>query len=709
FFLWVHYFDPHAPYAPPEPYRSKYAEGPYDGEIDYADEQIGKLLAVLTEIGVRDRTLVIVVSDHGEGLGQHGEQTHSLLVYDSTLHVPMILSGPPPFPQGRVVHDQVCLTDIMPTVLELVGLPAPKGLDGVSLLEPVGTLRPTICIETLASMLMHGWAPLIGIRRADYKFILAPEKEVYDLHADPLEQDNLHARQATRALELYQELIRLVGSDDPYTATAVRQDQSMDEETRLRLEGLGYVASGSAQADDPAALPDPKRMIGQWERVQHAVNLKLAGRLKEAVKILEDAVEKVPADIYARQNLAGCYGIMGEREKAIAVIEPALKFCHEDTRLLVTKADLHLSKNEIQAAQAIYEQVKKAEPENTEVLLALARISYLRGAVDEALAELQKIVEINPGTGGPPAYNLMGMIHVRAGRLDEARAAYQAALKIDGLNGPAHDGLANVLIAERNYDDAMKHLQLALRFSPLQLDAMATLGGLYREKGALGWAAFWCQQALALNPKFPAALNNLGLIRRQEGDLDKAEALYREAIAAAPRMAAPHLNLAQLLLDRNDERNAGAEFLAAVKADPNDVHALTNFATFAYRRSRLKEAAGLYQRAAHLQPDYALPHKYLGLIYAHLGRPRASIRHLEKALELAPDDADADNMRQVVATMQAQVAAQPDRADAPLTPPATPGLTPPTASDPAAPAAAVDTADGQRDADRAAAGGGPTP
>ncbi len=357
FFFWVHYFDPHAPYAPPEPYRTNYARGLYDGEIDYADEQIGKLLGVLDEIGVRDRTLVIFVSDHGEGLGQHGEQTHSLLVYDSTLHVPMIFSAPPPFPQGRVVHDQVCLVDVMPTVLDLLGMPVPEELDGVSLLRKVRDVRPSICIETLATMVMHGWAPLIGVRRQDHKFILAPERELYDLQRDPLEETNLHQSKAELAKELYQELLELVGSDDPYMATAVGQDLTMDEETRRKLESLGYIASGSAVDEPPETLPDPKVMVYHWEIVQHGVNLKLAGRVKQAVKILEVALEKVPRDVYARQGLSGCYSLMGEYAKALELIEAALEFSEKDNPLLITKASLHVGLNQIQKGMDIYDQI----------------------------------------------------------------------------------------------------------------------------------------------------------------------------------------------------------------------------------------------------------------------------------------------------------------------------------------------------------------
>ncbi|MBN1854139.1 MAG: sulfatase-like hydrolase/transferase [Pirellulales bacterium] len=672
FFFWIHYFDPHAPYAPPEPYRTGYARNPYDGEIDYADEQIGKLLDVLDEIGVRDRTLVIFVSDHGEGLGQHGEQTHSLLVYDSTLHVPMIFSAPPPFPQGRVVHDQVCLVDVMPTVLDLLGLPLPDHLDGVSLLRKVQDVRPAICIETLASMVLHGWAPLIGIRQADYKFILAPERELYDLHRDPLEVTNLHQTKTEIAKKFYHQLLDIVGSDDPAIATAVDQDLSMDEETRHKLEALGYVGSGTAEDKPPETLPDPKVMVYHWETVQHGVQLRLAGQVQEAVDILEKALEKASRDVYSRQNLSNCYAMMGDYDKAIEVLEPALQLPQKDNSVFASKATLLLNFNKIKEAEAIYQQILKEEPENTEAMLGLARISYLQGDADAAIEKLQEIIKLNPGTAGPIANNQIGMIHLHAGRYDEARQAYQSSLKIDGLNGQAHDGIANVLLAEEKYEEAMDHLQLALRFNPVQLDAMASLGGLYRKKGELEAGAAWCQRALSINSQFPAALNNLGLIYRQQDKLQEAEECYRKAIEAAPRLAPPRLNLAALLLEKKDESGAVEQYAAAVRVNPNHALALVNLATFHFRQNQLTEASRLLERAVKLKPDYAMAHKYLGLIYANIDRPKDSIPHLQKALEYDSDDPEADNLRQLIKKMQALAAEQSDEHKTPSSSPDNP-------------------------------------
>ncbi|MCP5113163.1 MAG: sulfatase-like hydrolase/transferase, partial [bacterium] len=202
FFMWIHYFDPHAVYLAPEPFRTEYKDNPYNGEIAYADSQIGALLASLEQMGVRDKTLVIYTSDHGEGFGEHGEKTHSLLVHDATVHVPMILNAPQGLPGGKVVRREVSLVDVAPTVLSLLGEPATGEMDGIDLTRPPAPGERGVVIETIASMTLHGWAPLIGIRRSDYKYIQAPRPELYDLEDDPRELENIHDESPETVAEL---------------------------------------------------------------------------------------------------------------------------------------------------------------------------------------------------------------------------------------------------------------------------------------------------------------------------------------------------------------------------------------------------------------------------------------------------------------------------------------------------------------------------
>jgi choline-sulfatase len=263
FFLWAHLYDPHRPYDPPEPFRSRYAD-PYVGEIAFADSQIGRLLEQLEAHDLLDRTLLIVAADHGESLGEHGERDHGIFIYQSVIRVPLIMRGPGIAP-GRI-GEVVRLTDVMPTVLDLLGIPAPA-LDGVSLVDLMRGRRGDLDREAYAESLYpqrFGWSPLRALRQGRYKFIEAPRPELYDLHRDPFEERNLYDERRPMADALAQRLA-VIGDREP--APGGRAEAGLvSPALQQRLAALGYVGSVSPRALPEAAdLPDPKDCIGFFQ------------------------------------------------------------------------------------------------------------------------------------------------------------------------------------------------------------------------------------------------------------------------------------------------------------------------------------------------------------------------------------------------------------------------------------------------------------
>jgi arylsulfatase A-like enzyme/Tfp pilus assembly protein PilF len=502
FFLWVHYFDPHAAYLPPEPFRGDYADDPYDGEIAYVGSQIGALLSELEELGLRERTLVVYTSDHGEGLGEHGEQTHSLLTYDATLRVPLIFNAPSRLPRGRVVHRQTSLVDVVPTALALLGEEVPDDLDGENLTRPPEPVPRPVYFETVASMTLHGWAPLVGVRRSDYKYVLAPTPELYDLRSDPRELDNLHEERPAIVDELKQALIELAGGD-PLLAAQVPANLELDPETRKQLASLGYVQT-VAEGGGSAALRelDPKEMIHHWERVQEGIHLRAQGRLDEALPILEECVAEVEGDIFARTVLAAAYHARGEYDRALELYRGSAEMEPNDEGIPLGIAQVHMARGELEEAEAAIRTALAIEPESAAAYLHLGRLELRRGNEQEARRLFERTIEMDPGTTGPAAYNSIGFLHLRAHRLDEAREAFHSAIRIDALNGAARDGLANVLIAEDRLDEAAQTLAAALRFDPSQPGALATLASLLSRKGEQAEALRLAQKALELAPKF---------------------------------------------------------------------------------------------------------------------------------------------------------------------------------------------------------------
>lgn len=260
FFLWLHFYDPHDPYEPPAPWDERFRGRPYDGEIAYVDNELGRVLRALTELGALDDTLIVVAGDHGEGLGDHREPTHKNLVYQSTMRVPLIVK-PPGRSKPRVVEEPVSLVDLLPTVLDYAGLPVPPEAQGASLRGAIGGGAPArrpLYFESLAGALSFGWAPLHGLRRGPYKFIEAPAPELYDLVADPGETSNLHETHAEVAADLRQELRQTseAWEKDAGTESAAAP---MDAETRDRLASLGYLGGGALPSKD-AGGRDPKEL-----------------------------------------------------------------------------------------------------------------------------------------------------------------------------------------------------------------------------------------------------------------------------------------------------------------------------------------------------------------------------------------------------------------------------------------------------------------
>ncbi len=640
FFYWVHYYDPHLPYVPPEPYRSRYAKARYDGEIEYADEQIGKLLGVLDEIGVRERTLIVFVGDHGEGLGQHNEKGHGLLIYDSTMHVPMIFSAPPPFPQGQVVHDQVSLVDVMPTILDLLGLPAQDDSDGITLLEKTSDGRSSVYIETILPKYQHGWAPLIGLRRLDHKLILAPESELYDLQLDPGEKDNLHQSESELAKELFEELANCIGMGDPYMATVVEQNLDMDEESLRKLETLGYVGGGGAGEEPPQSLPDPKKMIVELKKYHRARKLRDSGRVTEAIGIFEDLLNMAPGDTAVRIALADCYSFTVQYDKAAQIIDTGLQLAPDNGALLCEKAKLMMIVGKPEKAKELYRQVQEAYPENLDTLLGLAKISRIQGKADEAIAMFEEVIKINPGNGGPSAYNQIGIIHLRAGRWQEARQAFRAALKINAKNVEAHSGLAMVLISEKKIDEAIERLQLALKLDPVELPNVARLAACYREKGDLRPAAVLCRKALAINPRHAQTLGTIALVYHQQNKFEQGQEHYRKAVGELKRLLVGDPNNKEVLRQLARIRRVWPPPLEAIKGyndilakEPDSVPALLGRAYGLMQLGRHAEAVADFEKALKILPDD--PQILNNLAWVLATSPEDKLRDGRRAVELA--------------------------------------------------------------------------
>ena len=426
FFTWVHLFDPHTPYDPPEPYKSRYAARPYDGEVAFTDAQVGRLIDKLRSLQLLDKTIIIAVGDHGEGLGDHGESTHSLLIYEATMHVPLIVSCPGLIPAGKVVDDRVVATiDLMPTILDLLGLKLPA-CDGQSFLAPNVDPNRAIYMETLAPKLSHGWSPLHGLRRHHDKYIEAPTPEYYDLRKDPGELENLWTEGSSLAAPLADQLAQRIAawSDETAdTAAAINPD----EDAIRKLASLGYVHGAAPPESD--TLPDPKEMVAKWDRdLAAAGSLVATGRFQEALPLLQQLVTLAPGDASVWSLLSVAQGSAGQLDAAIASRLRTIELAPKDAGSWVLLANLHYAKNDMSAWEISLQEAERLEPDFGGIYMTRAIHAVRTGQSDQAIQFCAQARQRDPARFWQKSWLLTARIYELMGRPQEAQAAQMRAL-----------------------------------------------------------------------------------------------------------------------------------------------------------------------------------------------------------------------------------------------------------------------------------------
>jgi len=607
FFLFVHYFDPHWPYAPPSPYREEYAKAPYDGEIAYVDEQIGKLLAVLDETGVRERTLIVLTSDHGESFGEHGEMSHGIFIYDATQLVPLIVSGPAPLPRGQVIERQVGLVDIVPTVLDLLGLDRPWQLAGMNVFADRPDDR-AIYIESLGAKLMHGCAPLLGVRWDDAKFIFAPKPELYDLRNDPRETVNLYDARREWADRLAVSLKGFVGDDLPL-ATSARPNLMLSRAAAAKLKALGYIVAASRPAatapagTQPAegSLPDPKDMIVHLRRSQRAQQLITRGRFEDGFRMLEEHARLCPSDVLSMHRLAEGYRTVGRLADALATYERILTRSGEDLDAMAGAGSVLLKLDRFDEAKRRFRSVLDRDPESASALIGLGAVEVARKHYEEALAIFRRVAERSGGSKTATAYGNIGSVYVEMGKTVLARQALQKALEIDPGHVHAAKLLAQIDQSQSSAEESIEKLRTSLR-----------------------------------RRKDPDGFLTLGRLLYQAGKLAEAEDALRKAMAQRPGHAETHYQLGTVLLSRNQPRAAEERFRRCIELDGKHAGARMQLGVVVGQRGQLKQAVRWLSEAVKLDPTHGRAHYNLGVALRHLGQPDRAVASLRQSLKLDP-------------------------------------------------------------------------
>jgi arylsulfatase A-like enzyme len=390
FFLWVHMFDPHDPYEPPPPFDTRYAN-PYDGEVAYADQEFGRLLAEIEKIK-RSSLWTFVTADHGESLGEHGEPTHGVFLYESTLHVPLVVA--PPWETNAVVSDRpVSLSDLAPSMLDAAGLAGLESCEGRSLLAVEAERRPeALFVESIHGRRKYGWAPLFGVIDWPWKYISAPTPELYDLSKDPEERKSIYS--AERAADLHQQLLRSDGG-------AVEPEAlGLSREEIERLAALGYIGGGGSVLSDDSVTdrprPDPKERIAALPAIERGLSALAAGKDGVAERELQTALRSDPDNLVTLNNL----GILAMRAGELERAERLFRHGYENdgsAENLANNLGLLLSRRgRPEEAVPFFRRALDARPGFSGARFNLGIALHRLGRHEEALAELLRLKNEDP-------------------------------------------------------------------------------------------------------------------------------------------------------------------------------------------------------------------------------------------------------------------------------------------------------------------------
>lgn len=497
-FMWVHCFDPHHPYDPPQPFGTEYRDAPYDGEVAYVDHELGRLLSYLKKNRLMENTLVVFTGDHGESLGQHEEKTHGCFAYNSTIWIPLLICIPGVKP--RVVHQYVSHIDLFPTICDVLEIEKPPILQGISLMPCVKgqKLKPrTIYFESLSPYYNFGWAPIRGFIQDKKKFIESPIPELYDLDKDFDETHNMAQKSKLDAYQnMLSEIIKVQESSE-----SLKAEKGMDKDTLEKLKSLGYIGSYSGEKKKKYSPEDDAKVLLPYHyKSEKALELKNEGKPGEGIQLLKEVITEIKTVSKAYSNLASIYRSLGRLDDAIQVLRMGLEFI-PDSYMIFSGLLGYLSEagrwNEI---ISVFEGLTFRQLEFDPYIWDLVGQAYLHiGDLNNALSFCERAVTIDENY--PISYSNLGSIHFQIfnlkanpEELSKASLNFEKALELDPNISSAHDGLGLIHMYKGNYGEAIHHLETALQLQPKMYHAIYNLSMAYLKNGNKAGALFYLNQ-----------------------------------------------------------------------------------------------------------------------------------------------------------------------------------------------------------------------
>jgi arylsulfatase A-like enzyme/lipopolysaccharide biosynthesis regulator YciM len=526
FFLFFHIYEPHAPYEPPAPFAVRYRDAPYDGDIAEADRVVGLLLEGLQQLGVYDSALVILLSDHGEALGEHGQPAHEILVYRETLQVPLMVKLPRGERGGSTIDRPVQLIDVLPTVAELLGIEIETPLRGRSLLAAEGESEPRIYAESFYPRLHFGWAEQQTIVTDRYQMVRGPHEEIYDLENDPAQLDNI-VRQHRRLAD------ELGGAIDAISGT-FEGPAAADPEVAAKLSALGYLG-GQVETDTEGPRADPKDKMEVLTAVTRGLEQVATGDFTGGAKTFERVVAQEPELVDAWQHLGKARERSGDLDGALAAYQEALRLSNGAPQIALSAAELYFERGELDEAQRHAELAVDSHPVAFDLL---AQIALRRGDLEAAERYAADAVTTRGTRVGPLV--TQAQLRLQQGRLDETLELTRQAEKEFAGRGDRQvlRGMyftrGSALARQGKSAAAIEAFRTEIRQQPDLLSPYSHLAVLYALIGETAKVGSTLQEMVETNPT-PAAHAEAVRVLRQLGDTRSAQALLAQALRRWPQ------------------------------------------------------------------------------------------------------------------------------------------------------------------------------
>jgi len=629
YFLWVHFYDPHLPYSPPSPWAETYRDRPYDGEIAYMDSQVGRLLRHPRAAG--DDVMVAAIGDHGEGLGEHGEKAHGLLVYESTIRVPWILKLPGG-PAGVRIAAPISQVDLVPTIVEMLTFDSETGfesLEGRSLLPLLRgddwDAERSLFAEAESPFFTYGWSRLRSVRQGSLKYIDAPVAELYDLDHDPGENTNLADDHEADVRRLAVEIEAWSASDGDSGSAA-----PVDAKTAEMLRALGYSA-GDPGRPEGEGHGNPVELIAVHEELQAIHQLMVSGQFVDAVDRVRSVLVQDPENLSALRDLSRGLVQLGRLDEAAEVAARASSVAPWSTQALMVEADVEYRRGRNERALELIEQSLDLDARFLEARLDRSRYLAALGRREEAIREIEPLLEEsanNPWVAlryaeivelpaedyraaedrlrallsqNPyfvEAWMLLGKVLATEGRSSEAAAVYREAATYRTNNTDLQTRLA-LLLAESAQPEAEPALREAIRMSSaVRTDLHVALGEFLATRGR-GEEARQQFEIAAKATTFSAGTRNakaMAVLRL--GRVAEAESMWRELIRDHPEYGRSWLNMASLSIQRQDWAEVERFARVAVEREPRSAPAWNNLAIGLEELGQTGEAEVAYRRAS---------------------------------------------------------------------------------------------------------------